>query len=78
MANYPFSLKMPNSIMTAAERLSKSSGISLNQFIVGAVTAKIGALEEAGDFLKQRAGTAKPGDLLHFLHSAPRRNRQPK
>lgn len=78
MAKRPFSLKMPNSITTAAERLSKSGGISLNQFIVGAVTAKIGALEEAGNFLQQRAGTAKPGDLLPFLHKAPERNRRSK
>lgn len=76
MTKRPFSLKMPNSIMTAAKRLSKSSGIPLNSFIISAITTKIGALEDASVFLQQRAGTATPGDLMHFLEKPPRRTRR--
>jgi hypothetical protein len=60
-ASYP--LKLPRSIKDAATRLSKADGVSLNQWIASAVAQKIGAVETAEVFLKERAG-ARDGSLL--------------
>lgn len=67
-AYYP--LKLPASIKNAAARLAKEDGVSLNQGISVAIAQKIGAVETAAEFLKQRAGSAKPPDLLPFLDRA--------
>jgi hypothetical protein len=56
-------LKLPNSVKSAAADLEKLDGVSLNQFIAAAVAEKVGTLRTASDFLKGRAGTAKPKDL---------------
>lgn len=68
-ATYP--LKLPASIKAAASRLAKEDGVSLNQWIATAVAQKIGAVETAADFLKQRAGTARPEDLKRLLQNVP-------
>ena len=68
--SYP--LKMPLSVKTAAARLAKADGVSLNQFIAAAVAEKIGAIETADAFLKLRAAKAKPADLMRFLTATPR------
>ena len=69
--SYP--LKMPLSAKTAAARLAKADGVSLNQFIAAAIAEKVGAIETADAFLKLRTEKAKPADLLRFLtpHLAP-------
>jgi hypothetical protein len=66
--SYP--LKLPTSLKLAAQRLAREDGVSLNQWIAVAVAEKIGAVETAADFLKLRAGDARPGDLLSFLDKA--------
>lgn len=68
-ATYP--LKLPISIKTAAAKLAKEDGVSLNQWIAAAVVEKVGAVETAADFLKRRAGKAKPANLLWFLDRTP-------
>ena len=68
-ATYP--LKLPVSIKEAAARLAKEDGVSLNQWIASAVAEKVGTVQTAALFLKQRAGTAKPEDLLPLLRDAP-------
>lgn len=68
-ATYP--LKLPLSIKTAAARLAREDGVSLNQWIAAAVAQKIGAVETAAQFFKRRAGKAKPKDLIWFLDRAP-------
>ncbi len=73
-AAYP--LKLPISMKTAAERLAKEDGVSLNQWISVAIAQKIGAVETAAEFLKNRAGTARAEDLLPFLKNA-RKERPP-
>ena len=70
-ATYP--LKLPTSIKTAAARLAKQDGVSLNQWIASAVAQKVGAVEAAADFFSQRAGTAAPHELHAFLARAPAR-----
>jgi hypothetical protein len=69
-STYP--LKLPNSVKDAAASLAKIDGVSLNQFIAAAVAEKVGTLQTAQLFLKERAGTAKPKDLLKYLRRAPK------
>lgn len=71
MSKATYSLKLPISIETAAAKLAKEDGVSLNQWIAAAVAEKVGAVETAADFLKRRAGKAKSTDLLWFLDRAP-------
>lgn len=71
MTKSAYPLKMPNSVKAAAARLAKADGVSLNQFISVAVAQKVGTMETAAGFLRQRAAKAKPADLLRFLRGAP-------
>jgi hypothetical protein len=68
-AAYP--LKLPNSIKQAAQRLAKEDGVSLNQWISSAVAQKVGSIETAADFFKQRATRRKGARLMRFLVNAP-------
>lgn len=67
-AAYP--LKLPASVRSAAQRLAREDGVSLNQWIAVAVAEKIGAVETAAAFLQRRAADAKPEDLIPFLNNA--------
>lgn len=69
-ATYP--LKLPASVKQAAARLAREDGVSLNPWIAVAIAQKIGVVETAADFLKQRAGKARPEDMLAFLDKAKR------
>jgi hypothetical protein len=71
MSKASYLLKMPRSVKAAATRLAKEDGVSLNQFIAVAVAEKVGTIETAEQFLKRRAGKAKPADLIRFLRGAP-------
>ena len=68
-ATYP--LKLPHSIKKAAQRLAKEDGVSLNQWIATAVAQKVGVVETAAEFFKERAGKAKGNGMMKFLRSAP-------
>jgi hypothetical protein len=54
-ANYP--LRLSQSVMRAAKETAEREGISLNQFIAGAVGEKLSALRTE-DLLKERAKRA--------------------
>lgn len=69
-ATYP--LKLPLSIKKAAQRLAKEDGVSLNQWIAVAVAEKVGVVETAAEFFKQRAGKATGDRLMKFLRHAPK------
>lgn len=71
MSKSAYPLKMPHSVKAAAARLARADGVSLNQFISVAVAEKVGAMETAREFLRQRSGKAKPSDLKHYLERAP-------
>ena len=58
-------------------RRAEQDGVSLNQWIVAAVAQKIGAVESAEAFLRDRAASAKPGELLSLLENAPDRPPEP-
>jgi len=66
-----YALKLPRSVKNAAQRLAADDGVSLNQFIAVAVAEKIGAIESAEVFLKQRAGNARPSDMNALLARVP-------
>src|ERR671919_484781 len=72
MSKSTYLLKLPTSVKTAAARLAKAEGVSLNQFIVAAVAEKVGVMETAREFLERRAGNAKPKDFLNYLRKAGR------
>jgi len=74
-ATYP--LKLPLSIKKAAQRLAKEDGVSLNQWIAAAVAEKVGVVETAADFFKQRAGKATGDGLMKFLRKAPKNAPEP-
>ena len=69
-ATYP--LKLPLSIKKAAQRLAKEDGVSLNQWIAAAVAEKVGVIETAADFFKNRAGKATGAGMMKFLRTAPK------
>jgi hypothetical protein len=70
MTKTSYPLKLPASVKTAAQRLAREDGVSLNQWISVAVAEKIGAVETASEFLRRRQGSATPSDLLPFLDNA--------
>jgi hypothetical protein len=72
MSKSTYPLKLPTSVKEAAAELAKIDGVSLNQFIAAAVAEKVGTLRTADEFLRQRAGSAKPKDLVKFLRRAPK------
>jgi hypothetical protein len=71
MSRIGYPLKLPRSIKTAAERLAREDGVSLNQWIAAAVAEKVGSVEAAAVFLRRRAGDATAEDLLRLLEAAP-------
>jgi hypothetical protein len=72
MSKKTYPLKLPTSVKKAAAELAATEGVSLNQFIAAAVAEKVGSLRAADDFLRERAGTAKPKDMLKYLRRAPK------
>ena len=70
MSKVSYPLKLPMSVKEAAARLAREDGVSLNQWISGAIAQKIGVVETAADFLKRRAGKARQVDMLPFLDRA--------
>ena len=74
-ATYP--LKLPASIKTAAARLAKEDGVSLNQWIATAVAQKVGVVETAAEFFKRRANGRTGDGLGRILDKVPDRPSEP-
>ena len=74
---YRYPLHLPESLKASAIRLAERDGVSLNQWIVAAVAQKIGAVESAEGFLKDRAAGASRDGLLNLLDNAPDRPPEP-
>jgi hypothetical protein len=72
MSKSTYPLKLPTSVKKAAVELAACDGVSLNQFIAAAVAEKVGSLRTAQSFLRERAGSAKPRDMLKYLRRAPK------
>lgn len=77
MSKSTYPLKLPLSIKKAAQRLAKEDGVSLNQWISVAVAEKVGVVETAAEFFKQRAGKATGSGLMKFLRGAAKTNPEP-
>ena len=61
---------MPASLKAAAEDYTERDGVSLNQFIVLALSEKVGAFS-ASEFFSERAIGADRARALTFLRAAP-------
>ncbi len=72
MSKSAYPLKLPTSVKNAAAELAKQDGVSLNQFIAAAVAEKVGSMRAAHEFLRERADSANPKDLLKFLRRVPK------
>jgi hypothetical protein len=72
MSKSTYPLKLPTSVKNAAAELAKLDGVSLNQFIAAAVAEKVGTIRTTRDLLHERAGSAKPRDMLKYLRRAPK------
>ena len=77
MSKAPYRLKLPASIKAPAARLAKEDGVSLNQWIASAVAQKVDAMQTEAEFLRQRAGDARPEDLHAILALTPDRPPDP-
>jgi hypothetical protein len=69
MSKSTYLLKFPTSVKTAAARMAKAEGVSLNQFIVDAVAEKVG-YGDRPRVLGAARRHAKPKDLLKYLRNA--------
>ncbi len=72
MSKSAYPLKLPTSVKNAAAELARLDGVSLNQFIATAVAEKVGTIRTAREFLPERAGKARPQDMLRYLKRAPK------
>jgi hypothetical protein len=72
MSKSTYPLKLPTSVKNAAAELARLDGVSLNQFIAAAVAEKVGSIRTAREFLHERAGSAKPADMVRYLRRAPK------
>jgi hypothetical protein len=62
-----FPLRLPVSLKTAVERISKRDGASMNQFLVIAAAEKIAAMETER-FFAERRGRADDAAFLRILN----------
>lgn len=72
MSKSAYPLRLPTSVKNAAAELARLDGVSLNQFIAAAVAEKVGTIRTAGELLNERAGKARPKDMLKYLKRAPK------
>ena len=64
-----FALRISASLMKDVEALATQDAVSVNQFLVQAVTEKVAA-SKARSYLAERASRATPGDLGRILAKA--------
>ena len=65
-------LRLPNSIHRHIKEIASKEGVSINQFIVTAVTEKISALRTE-EYLKTRAARADRQAFKNILNRVPNR-----
>jgi hypothetical protein len=62
-----FSLRLPNSLKAAVEKLAAADGTSMNQFLVMAAAEKLAAITTAETFFAERKGRADRDAAIRFL-----------
>ena len=65
-----FSLRLPNSLKAAVEKLAAADGTSMNQFLVMAAAEKLSAITTAEAFFAERKGHADRDAAIRFLTRA--------
>jgi hypothetical protein len=70
-------ITLPPSLSNAAQKLAEEDGLSLSQWVAIVVAQKIGSIETAEAFFKNRAQGADSVDFLEILRSAPDRKPDP-
>jgi hypothetical protein len=73
MSRTTIPLKLSEGVMREAARLAKEDGVSPDQWSGSAVAQKIGAVQTAAQFLKDRAGNTTGEGLLEILRRVPSR-----
>lgn len=69
-------LRLPNSVHRHIRKISAQDGVSINQFIVSAVSEKISAITTE-DLIAARAQRAKRGAFKRVLDRVPHRSPLP-
>ncbi|NET74162.1 MAG: toxin-antitoxin system HicB family antitoxin [Sphaerospermopsis sp. SIO1G2] len=64
------SLRLPKTMHEQVKELASEEGISINQFVLLALSEKIAVLQ-ASQYLEQRAKRSGPQHLLDILAAAP-------
>jgi len=77
MSTKRYPLKLHASLKDAAARLAKADGVSLNQWIATAVAQKVGVVETAREFLRDRAGGATGQGFVSVLDLVKSREPSP-
>ncbi len=62
-----FSLRMPNSLKAAVERMAAADGTSMNQFLVMAAAEKLSAIQTAEAYISALRGQGDREAALAFL-----------
>jgi hypothetical protein len=68
MSTFPF--RMPEQIKAAAAAQAARAGVSMNQYLLSIVAARVGAQAEAERYFEARAGRAAPGRAKDILARA--------
>jgi len=68
---YKYPLKLPASLKETVKAMAKADGVSLNQWIVTAVAQKLGAVQSAEAFFRERASRSDPAALSRYLNASP-------
>jgi len=62
-----FALRLPDDLKTEAASQADKAGLSLNQYIASALSARVGAQAEAERYFTLRGARAVPGEALEIL-----------
>jgi hypothetical protein len=65
-----FALRLPEDLKTEAAAQADKAGLSLNQYIASALSARVGAQAEAERYFALRSARAVPGEALEILKRA--------
>ncbi len=64
------SLRMPDYLKSAVNDVCQGEKISLNQFIINALSEKVSALQTV-DIIEKKASRASKEDFMHALNQVP-------
>lgn len=69
-----FALRLPEDLKAQAAEQAEKAGLSLNQYIASALSARVGAQAEAERYFSLRGARARPGEALRILDRAGKGN----